>query len=244
MSEPSIGNQATERPDTNWWWLFVVYAAGSAIHVWANLANNSLATPTKLMLMPLLALAAYWGLRGTKWSTPHTLLFLAILFSWLGDGAGPFFPFMADELPMMILCFAIAHIFYIVLFVKHLSIRKFPVWALVFVVWWVVLVLFLYPKAGALAPAIAIYGVVLGLTAATATRCHWVITLGAIFFLASDSALAFNLFASDSAPSWFTHSVMTTYTIGQGLIAFGVVQVLRKRATMQERSLEPTNTQQ
>lgn len=222
----------------NWWWLFIVYVAVSVIHVWANLTGSELSQPTKLTLMPLLALAAVWGLRGTKWDRTHTLLILAIFFSWLGDGAGPFFPFMADELPMMILCFGIAHIFYIVLFVKHLSIRKFPVWALVFVLWWAVLVFYLYPKAGALAPAITVYGIVLGLTAATATKCNWVITVGAVFFLASDTALAFNLFAADSAPGWFTHSVMTTYTIGQCLIALGVVRVLRSRAGLLPASVD------
>lgn len=214
----------------NWWWLFVIYALAAVIHVWANLTESSLSMPTKLTLMPLLALAAIWGLRGTKWGPAHTLLILAIFFSWLGDGAGPFFPFMADELPMMILCFAIAHICYIVLFTKHLSVRKLPIWTLIFVLWWIVLVIFLYPKAGVIAPAIAIYGIVLGLTAATSAKCQAVITTGAIFFLASDSALAFGLFAADSAPGWFTRSVMTTYTIGQGLIALGVVQVLRDRA--------------
>lgn len=230
----------TPSPQSNWWWLFIVYAVASAIHVWANLTESPISMPTKLTLMPLLALAAIWGLRGTKWSTPHTLLILAIFFSWLGDGAGLFFPFMQDDLPMMILCFGIAHIFYIVLFTKHLAIRKFPAWSLIFVVWWVVLVIYMFPKAGALAVPVAIYGIVLGLTAATATRCYRVITIGALFFLASDTALAFNIFASDSAPAWFTHSVMTTYTIGQGLIALGVVQVLRSREAKQ--SLESINT--
>lgn len=231
---------STTNTQSNWWWLFIVYAIASAIHVWANLTESSMSMPTKLTLMPLLALAAIWGLRGTKWSRPHTLLILAIFFSWLGDGAGPFFPFMQDDLPMMILCFGIAHIFYIVLFTKHLAIRKFPTWSLIFAVWWVVLVIYMFPKAGALAGPIAIYGVVLGLTAATATRCYRVVTIGALFFLASDTALAFNIFASDSAPAWFTHSVMTTYTIGQGLIALGVVQVLRSRDA--KDTSEPVST--
>lgn len=221
----------------NWWWGFVPYALVSALHVIVNHQETALATPTKLALMPLLAIAVLWGLRGVDWGPATTLVLVAIFFSWLGDGAGPFFPFFDDELPMMLLCFGIAHIAYIVLFMRHLSLRKMPAWSMIYLAWYVVLLWIMAPHIGVLLPGVVIYGLVLGLTAASATRCNPVIAVGAAFFLASDTALAFRIFLPDAVPQLFTDSVMTTYTIGQGLIALGVVIALRRRHESIEKLL-------
>ena len=72
------------------WIGFVPYAVVSLIHVAALAADvDAIAGPTKLLLMPLLAVAVFWGGRGSRWGTVYTLLFVAIALSWLGDGAGP-----------------------------------------------------------------------------------------------------------------------------------------------------------
>ncbi|MDO8381929.1 MAG: lysoplasmalogenase [Microbacterium sp.] len=204
------------------WVGFVPYAIVSVVHVVTlALGADAVAAPTKLALMPLLALAALWAGRGSTWGTPATLLFLALAFSWLGDGAGTFFPY-APELPVMLLCFGLAHIAYIVLFWRFMRTKRWPAWALVYAAWWLLLVAILWPRLGALSFAVAIYGLVLGGTAATATRCAPIVAAGAAFFLASDTILAFRLFTPEAMPDWTSPLVMLTYTLGQGLIVAGV----------------------
>ncbi|NYE20704.1 lysoplasmalogenase [Microbacterium immunditiarum] len=213
----------------------VPYAIVSIVHVVALAFNaDAVAAPTKLLLMPLLALAVLVGGRGSRWGAPYTLLLAAIALSWLGDGAGTFFPF-APTLPMMLLFFGLAHLCYIWLFWRKVAVRRVPPWALIYAVWWGVLIAVLWPHLGGLAIAVAVYGLVLGGTAVATSRCHPLIAWGGAFFLTSDSILAFRLFLPDAMPDWTSPLVMLTYTLGQGLIAAGVV-VADRIAT---RSEEP-----
>ena len=76
------------------------------------------------------------------------------------------------------------------------------------------------PHAGGLLIAVAVYGLVLGGTAAFAARCHPLIAVGGAFFLASDTLLAFRLFLPSGLPAWSSPAVMLTYTLGQGLIVY------------------------
>lgn len=212
------------------WWGFVPYALVSLVHVGALLVGNpDLAAPTKLALMPALAIAVFWGGRRAGWGPAVSLLFVAIAFSWLGDGAGTFFPFAADPLPLMLLFFGLAHLCYMWLFWRHLAMRRLPAWAAVYALWWVVLLVVLWPSLGALSLAVAAYGVVLGGTAALATRCHPLVVWGGVFFLASDTILAFRIFVPEAMPPWTSPLVMLTYTLGQGLIAAGALVTLQRR---------------
>ncbi len=52
------------------WIGFVPYAVVSAIHITALAAGaEAIAGPTKLLLMPFLAVAVFWGGRGSRWGT-------------------------------------------------------------------------------------------------------------------------------------------------------------------------------
>ncbi|HET6303078.1 lysoplasmalogenase [Microbacterium sp.] len=216
------------------WIGFVPYAIVSIVHVVALAFDaDAIAAPTKLALMPLLALAVLLGGRGSRWGATYALLLAAIALSWLGDGAGTFFPF-APTLPMMLLFFGLAHLCYIWLFWRKLAVRRVPPWALVYAVWWGVLIAVLWPHLGGLAIAVAVYGLVLGGTAVAASRCHPLIAWGGAFFLTSDSILAFRLFLPDAMPDWTSPMVMLTYTLGQGLIAAGVIVADRIAARSEE----------
>src|SRR3546814_19348108 len=71
-----------------WTWGFAPYAAISLVHVVAlAVGADTLVGPTKLLLMPALAIAVLWGGRGTAWGRPATLRFVATALSWPGDGA-------------------------------------------------------------------------------------------------------------------------------------------------------------
>lgn len=209
-------------------WAFAPFIVVSAVHVALLAVESPVAGTTKLLLMPLLALPVLLSIRRLSPASALVALLTALLFSWLGDGANVFFP-MAPELPLMLMFFGIAHVAYIALFVRHLSRRRMPWWALIYAAWWVAMLVFLGPHTGGLLIAVAAYGLVLGGTAAFSSRCHPIIAAGGVFFLASDTVLAFRLFLPDGLPSWSNPVIMLTYTLGQGLIVAGALIALRER---------------
>ena len=214
------------------WWGFVPYTVISLIHVGIlAFGADGAAQPSKLLLMPALALALVWGALGCSFRRGFALLLAAVLFSWLGDGAGSFFPF-APTLPLMLAFFGLAHLCYMWAFWRHFILRALSRWALAYALWWLVLVLVLAPRAGALAVPVAIYGLILGGTAVLASRCRRLLLIGGIFFLSSDTILAFRLFAADVMPDWSSPLVMATYTLGQGLIIAGALVTLRSHVPL------------
>lgn len=208
--------------------VWVPYIALTVIHVWALAVDSPLAGPTKLTLMPLLAIPVLYAAPRLRPRVVIALLIGALLFSWLGDGAGALFP-AAPEFPLMLLFFGIAHIAYIALFLRHARVRRLPWWTLVYIAWWVGMLIILGPHTGGLFFGVAAYGLVLAGTAATTARCHPIIAAGGAFFLASDTILAFRLFLPDGLPGWLGPAVMVTYTIGQGLIIWGALRSLTAR---------------
>lgn len=206
--------------------VWVPYIALAIVHVVALSLQSPLAAPTKLTLMPLLAVPVLAAAPRLHPRTVIALLLAALTFSWLGDGAGTFFPH-GPELPLMLLFFGIAHIAYIALFLRYTRVRRMPWWTLIYAAWWIGMVIFLGPHTGGLFFAVAAYGLVLAGTAATSARGNTVIAWGGAFFLASDSILALRLFL-DGMPAWTSPAVMLTYTLGQGLIIAGAIGALRK----------------
>jgi hypothetical protein len=209
-------------------WAFLPYIAVSATHVVLLGLDSPAAGPTKLLLMPLLAVPVLVSLPRIRERAAQALILVALAFSWLGDSAGGLFP-AAPEVPLMLMFFGIAHLAYIALFIRHLAVRRMQWWALVYAGWWVAMVTLVGPHAGGLLIAVAVYGLVLGATAAFSTRCHPLVAIGGAFFLASDTVLALRLFLPDSLPAWSNPAIMATYTIGQGLIIAGALIALRKR---------------
>ncbi|WP_246657755.1 lysoplasmalogenase [Arthrobacter yangruifuii] len=231
MTAAPVRNETAVLP-RSWWWGFLPFAAASAVHIAARAVDaTALAEPTKLTLMPLLAAAALWGMRGLPGGPagrkrPAVLLLAALLFSWIGDGAGAFFP-SVPELPVMLGFFGLAHVCYIWLLSRDAAAGRFPRWALVFPLWWVLMLVVLWPSLGGLAFAVAAYGIVLAGTAATAARCRPMVAAGGLLFLASDTILACRIFLPEHMPSWTSALVMLTYCAGQGLIVAGVLRTWR-----------------
>ncbi|MGZ0711124.1 lysoplasmalogenase (plasmid) [Coraliomargarita sp. W4R53] len=220
----AVTNETSPRTrTTTWWWGFAVFAAFSTVHIIAlAFTNDAFSGPTKLTLMPALALAVIWANRSQAWQAWQALLIIAIFFSWLGDGAGAFFPF-APTLPLMLIFFGIAHLAYIWIFQRHGAVRRQPIWSAAYLIWWALLLVVLWPHLGGLSIAVAIYGLVLVGTAASAMRCHPIVAWGGLLFLVSDSILAFTIFMPDALPPLASPLVMLTYCTGQGLIALGLI---------------------
>ncbi|NLB46261.1 MAG: lysoplasmalogenase [Microbacteriaceae bacterium] len=215
---------------------FVPYILVSVLHVVLQVFElPGRGYETKQLLMPALALAAVWSVwRLRPWPrAAMVLVLLALTTSWIGDGAGLFFPEW-PTLPTMILFFGIAHLAYIVLFWRApnaLGVRRVPLWALIYVVWWVGALAIVGPHAGDLFVPLAVYGLVLGGTAALSTRFGPVAAWGGAFFLVSDTIIAFREFMD--VPSWLSKFVMPTYEIGQGLIIFATVTLLHAASARQ-----------
>lgn len=201
-------------------WPFALYLVAGVAYVAVEFGAPGDLGLLKLVLMPALAASALIAAR--RITLPVVLLVVAIALSWLGDGAGTFFPF-DDELPAMLACFGLAHVVYMVVFWRFGRPGPMPWWALVYAAWYVVTVAVLWPHLGALAPAVLVYGLVLGGTAALSLRCGPVVALGGALFLVSDTLLAFKIFAPVLMPDWAGDLVMITYIAGQGLIAAGLV---------------------
>ncbi|QIM17342.1 lysoplasmalogenase [Leucobacter insecticola] len=212
---------------------FLPYSLVSILHVCARFLEHPIAEPTKLWLMPALALAAVWASATIRpWPRGAMALLLgAVVFSWLGDGAAAFFPMFEDELPMMLLCFGLAHVGYLVLMwrARGVAVRGFPLWALIYLAAYVVLLVLLLPRTGTLSVPVAIYGLLLVGTAAMASRCGPVVAWGGAWFLVSDGILAFRIFTPELMPDWTSGLVMLTYTLGQGLIVCGIIRALEQR---------------
>ncbi|WP_136054452.1 lysoplasmalogenase [Microbacterium sp. K24] len=209
-------------------WAFAPFIVASAVHVALLAVESPVAGTTKLLLIPLLAIPVVLSIRRHSPVSALVAMLTALFFSWLGDGASVFFP-TAPELPLMLMFFGIAHVAYIALFVRHLSRRRMPWWALIYAAWWVAMLVFLGPHTGGLLIAVAVYGLVLGGTAAFSSRCHPIVVAGGAFFLASDTVLAFRLFLPDGLASWSNPVIMLTYTLGQGLIIAGALIALRRK---------------
>lgn len=219
--------QRSEPPRRLLAWAFLPFVAVSTVHVVALALQSDLSSPTKLWLMPLLAVPVLLSIRRLS-ATASALLLAAITLSWLGDGAGAFFS-DGPEIPLMLLFFGLAHIAYIALFMRVIAVRRMPWWALVYAAWWILMLAVLGPHTGALFFSVAAYGLVLGGTAAFSARCHPLVVAGGIFFLISDTVLAFRLFTPDAMPQWTSPLVMLTYTLGQGLIVAGALASSRAR---------------
>lgn len=215
---------------------FVPYIVVSVVHVVLQIGDlPGRGYETKQLLMPTLALAAVWSVwRIRPWPrAAMALVLLALTSSWIGDGAGLFFPNW-PTLPTMIAFFGVAHLAYIVLFWRAPNIpqvRRVPWWALVYVVWWVAALAIVGPHSGNLFVPLAVYGLVLGGTAALSSRLGPTAAWGGAFFLVSDTIIAFREFMD--VPSWLSKFVMPTYEIGQGLIIFATVTLLHAASARQ-----------
>ncbi len=155
------------------------------------------------------------------------LLLVAILMSWFGGLAGSFAGGLS--LPLMLLFFGLAHLAYIWLYGRRLASKRVPLWALVYVVWLIGILVVLWPHLGRLAIAVAIYGVVLAGTAIASTRGNALIAWGGALFLASDTFLSLVIFMPTAVDGWGFLLAMLTYDGGQGLLALGAVLAMRAR---------------
>ncbi len=109
--------------------------------------------------------------------------------------------------------------------------RAIPWWTILYAALVVVLAISLWPRLGDLQLPVAVYGVVLALTAMTSARVNAVTAVGGAAFLLSDSLLALRMFWPDAIDAvvrdpWQDFAIMLLYCLGEGLIAVGAMRRL------------------
>lgn len=211
---------------------FVPYGIVGAVHLAALVAASSgvdvstLLALTKPLLMPALLLAFLVGVPSLR-ASATVLGVVAIAASWAGDLA---LMVPGDDMFLLGLgAFLVAHVFFVLLILRHLVVRRLPLAALAYLGWWIALVALLAPHVSWFVWPLAAYGVVLGLMAAAATRASMLVAAGGLLFLISDTVLGVSRFMP-SFEIWHSDVlVMSTYIAAQGLLAGGAVLHLRRR---------------
>jgi uncharacterized membrane protein YhhN len=203
----------------------------SLIHVASNAMHGALTTPTKALLMPLLALPVLLAGKSLAPRAAVTLLLAALFFSWLGDTL-PRLVSSDTGFLLMIGCFLLAQLAYIRAFwgFRTGSVLGRPLLLAPYAVALVALVVTCRAGAGGLLPAVVVYGTALAAMAVLATGLGRVAGTGGTVFMLSDALIALRAFADVDLPA---HSfwVMLTYVVGQGLLVVAV----RSRAAGADR---------
>lgn len=188
----------------------------------------------KPFLLPLLILEAY---NSTRFPTKN-LLFSALVFSWIGDVILMFANKGELYFIFGLVSFLIAHILFIVLFIKQKKMNPNSnlLWVgLILVAFYLFGMLsFLFPSLGDLKIPVSIYATTISVMLLMAIKGYFnwpqpnnvTILLGALFFISSDSILAINKFHSEIPKSGFF--IMATYIIAQYLITKGVLRLNKK----------------
>lgn len=180
---------------------------------------------TKPFLMPFLL--TFYLLNAP---TPNYLIAIALICGFLGDT----FLMFRIELSVLVgsLAFLIGHAFYILVFLNGFSfIQSIPLWFYLFLLIYlaigVLLLKRLMPSMGSMKLPGTVYLVAIFIMSFTSLLRVWDVSVvsfifpfvGSIFFIISDTMIAFNLFTS-SAKDRGTY-IMATYIIAQLLIVIG-----------------------
>jgi uncharacterized membrane protein YhhN len=191
----------------------------------------------KPLLIPFLIVGVYfYNVFPTK-----KLLLTALFFSWIADIILLFAD--KDEVFFIagLIAFLISHAVYILLFNKQLKLgnrkNKAIYWIGVtgIIIYLFVMLTVLLPHLGGLKIPVLVYALVISTMLLFAFKgfliwkepANWYILIGAIFFISSDSILAFNTFYQPVILGSFL--IMLTYLLAQYLIVMGILKLNKKK---------------
>jgi len=200
------------------------------------LNQEAIARFLKPFLLPLLLVAVY----NSPAFTTKKLLLTALTFSWIGDVILLFADKGEIYFILGLVAFLVSHVFYIVLFSKQ-SISKtinnkisFGAGTSLILLYFFGMITTLGPQLGPLTVPVVIYAVVIStmLFYALKGSFQWnaipyqSVLIGAIFFISSDSILAFNKFDQPIPQASFL--IMITYLAAQFCIVWGILKLNQK----------------
>ena len=219
-----------------WLLLFFIITATDLFAIATD--NNDLRWFTKILIVPLLIGYLISSLAFIK-SWVHKWVIAALVFSWGGDVLLMLEPQNNIFFILGLVSFLIAHFCYINFFqaVKRREIIKTK-WLLILpvIIYYLALVIFLFPHLGDLKLPVIIYGAVISTMLALALHMQPVkygdagiyMMVGAVLFIISDSVLAVNKFYKPF--EWGSIITMMTYAFAQLLIVVGVIKYTRLTA--------------
>ena len=187
---------------------------------------------------PLLISSLIFGIRNFVFDG-RGLLLGALLASLLGDTILMFADKGALFFVLGLIAFLLAHILYILLFVritpsgKAFDKKKYRIGSLLVAVYLAIFLSYLMPHLGTMLLPVGIYGITISLMLILAWRYSLSITnpadkmviLGAILFVCSDSILAINKFVNPVNGTSIL--IMCTYIPAQFLLVSGILKSIR-----------------
>ncbi len=198
--------------------VFLLIIGCDLTFIWCDLPYRWISKP--LVMLSLMAYYVYH--RKSHWNKIDVLFVVALCCAWLGDVL-----LLWDDLFLFGLgAFLLMQILYIVLFIKHKDTlqQQHYIYALGLITWIVIASFILWPHLGEMKIPVVIYTGAIGLMAWWAaariknTHGYWMIVIGTLFFMISDTTLAIHLF-SDIDLGKLT--VMSTYAAAQYFIVMG-----------------------
>lgn len=216
-------------------YIFCVFAL-----VYSILLLQGIGTLTWYLKPLLLPFLFYAVVKSENFDSKKWLLF-ALLFSWIGDCILLF----ADKGELYfifgLVSFLIAHILFIRLFLRQKSENKhfrnplFWVGFIGVIVYLISMLKLLLPSLGDLKIPVGIYAMTISIMLVLAlkgsfnwgNKAKYIILIGAVFFVTSDSILAIDKFhtAIPLASFW----IMSTYLIAQFCITYGILKLNQKK---------------
>ncbi len=199
------------------------------------IGQDEIAWYLKPFLLPFLILETY---SSENFKTKNLLL-SALIFSWIGDIILMF----ADKGELYfifgLVSFLIAHIIFIVLFIKQekettTTNKLFWIGLIIVGIYLLGMLFLLFPSLGDLKVPVTVYAVTISTMLLMAVKGYFnwskpynqTVLLGALIFVSSDSILAINKFHSELPKSGFL--IMTTYIVAQFLITKGILNLNKK----------------
>ena len=215
-----------------------VYLGFSLIYLTITaLKLEEIARVLKPFLLPILLIAVYFSNRFSY----KKILLTALTFSWIGDIVLLFANQGELYFIVGLVAFLISHVFYIVLFNKQTVTKSisnkiiFGAGIGLILLYFFGMITTLGPKLGPLTVPVVIYAVVISsmLYFALKGSYQWnaipyqSVLVGALFFIASDSILAFNKFYQ--AIPFASFLIMVTYLAAQYGIVWGILNLNQKK---------------
>lgn len=218
-----------------WQILFLLILAVNLFAVYDN--NETLRYSAKPLLI-LVLIAYFIAETGGGETALRKLIFSALFFSWIGDILLLFEEKGSLFFLLGLSAFLIAHIFYIIFFhgvrIRE-QVKSKWIFVLIVLVYYVALIYILSPYLDKMKLPVRVYGIVISFMFMLAMHMLFLknkiagilMMTGALFFVMSDSLLAFNKFYEPFQYAGIL--IMLTYGLAQWFITEGAIKYIRKK---------------